>query len=247
MTKRFLKKGAFYIFAFIGAFPFSLPSIAIEKEAEERCTILRSGMDDLGGVKIYISDRSLKVQSLNAGTYVVANAPDWRVVLYNPRNNHGLSMSMKEWMVHKPQWIYLTNPADDRPFVWTSTQPQPVVYLGRKCVKAYMQRKYKAEPNSRVYFYTYLPNTNANDTACKILQKLADVPIVEGIPIAFGTFDDTQQKVEGIRRFSTVRIEDRSVPEKFFSYPKNFQARKREADIASDGTRDKLIEDTFGY
>jgi hypothetical protein len=215
-------------------------SIAIAKASTVHCTILTSGGDiGLGGLKVYISGKALKVLVMNGKAYLVASAPGWRVVEYNPSNNLGMTMTLKEWMAHTPQFTFIAPPPDD-PFVWQQTRATPIKFLGKDCIKARTHRRYKNSTNSTDHDYVYLPNPAVSEVACHILQRLVNAPSVNGIPISFKT-------QVGHPLFMTSRIEEGDVPEQFFSYPTGFKTAKSETEISSDGTRNRLIEETFGY
>jgi len=226
-----------------------LPSIAIAKESTEHCTILTSGGDingniGLGGLKIYLSNKAIKVLVLNGGGYLMACAPSWRVVQFNPNNNLGMTWSLREWMGHTPRYTYFVPDKDDH-FIWQQTRTEPIKVFGKDCIKARMHRHSK-EGNWGEHEYIFLPHQPVSQVACSILQKLVNAPTIEGIPVSFRTLPAPPKAGEH-QLFITSKIEEIDMPETFFAYPTGFKLAKHESDIVSDSTRNRLIEETFGY
>jgi hypothetical protein len=222
-------------------------STAIAKEPTIHCTILTSGGDiGLGGLKIYISGKALKVVELNGKGYLVASAPSWRVVQFNPNTNLGLTKTREEWMAHTPQYTIIAPPPDD-PFVWQQTRAQSIKVFGKDCIKSRTHRHYKDSQNSNEHEYVFLPDPAVSEVACHILQKLVSTPSVKGIPISFKSLGEDSHKSGGHLLFTTSKVEEGDVPEKFFSYPTGYKLAKSEPDLYSDAQRNRLIEETFGY
>jgi hypothetical protein len=220
--------------------------------AVQPCTIISGGNEALGGLKIYVSNNALRVQLLSGKTYLVARAPDWHVVVFNPTNNRGMSMPLQKWLDHTPQVVYW--PVPDQHDHWVESSSSETTRLGNKCVKVTLyktkgpaQPRYKSKDNE----YILLDNPTANLAACHIVQTFLGVPPHKGIPLSF----TCMVRIRSIKNtlafqrhdiLKTTKIERGSAPTQFFSYPTGFKHAKREVEIISDGDKKEQYENILG-
>ena len=54
----------------------------------------------------YVNENSLRVTLSDSKVYLVANAPDWKVVFCNPENKKALTMTLPNWIKHFVQFTY---------------------------------------------------------------------------------------------------------------------------------------------
>jgi hypothetical protein len=231
----------------------AVPSLANAPHvAANPCTVVTGGNELLGGVEIYTCKNALRVQLQSGKTYLVARAPDWRVVIFNPTTKNGLSMPLKDWLRHTPQLAFF--PVPDQNEHWVQSSVGETILLGRKCVKAILNKttgsakpNYKSKDNEYILLYT----PTASVTACHIVQNFLGVPSSNGIPLSFKcsirTRDTKDKKAFQDHYFlKTTKIEDSSKPDDFYSYPTGFKNVKREIDVINDNDKKQQYENIIG-
>ncbi len=129
------------------ALNFSLvPAAASGKDAAPADSALRlkTRSYDVGSTETFISKNAIRV-NFNSDVYLVASAPQWRVVLCNRDLKKGLSMTLQQWLTHSPQWSF--TPVDD----WIRTEPLLEIgkkrVFGRPCIEFAFAQKY---PNGKL-------------------------------------------------------------------------------------------------
>jgi hypothetical protein len=216
------------------------------------CTVVTGGNELLGGLDIYMSKDAVRVQLQSGKTYLVARAPDWRVVLFNPSNNHGMSMPLQKWLDHTPQYVFF--PVPDSHDRWMQSSPSEVEMLGRRCTKLIMNKTtggakpgYKSKDNE----YILLDIPTASPAACHIVQNFLGVPPCKGIPLSFRC----SIRVRSIRHskafedhvfLKSTKIDDSLKPKDFFSYPTGFKNVNRETDVITDNSKKQQYENILG-
>lgn len=195
--------------------------------APQKAIIVHQKSDCYGPVTTYYTDKAVKMVMDNTKIFLVATAPEWRVVFYDPDKNQALELPLDQWLKHTPSPTYL--PEDAKRSKWKATPDGKGVCVGHNC------EKYAVGTNGQ---YLALENTLAAPEACHIMQKFLYVPQVKGIPMNYAFHLEPKNKPSYLKSFGgsqsvlvMVKYESGSEPDTFFSYPKKFKNVRREIDV----------------
>src|SRR5277367_6639209 len=116
----------------VGTFCLAAPNL---NAIEERALVLHQKDYYRGLIDVIITPSALRMDLNGGAIYLVAKAPDWRVVFFNSRDKVAMDMTLEEYLLHRPKWwpFERSYPASIRypPLEKIGT----ITYLGKSCLK----------------------------------------------------------------------------------------------------------------
>ncbi len=208
----------------------------------------------LGHVLTYVNRDAIRVHWSDNNAYLIAKAPDWRVVMFNPSMNTAMDMPYEKFLEHEISFSYAPSQGDGVNERWPKFRAGSIKVSGVDATKFMIPanpraRSLKESPNTLGY-YLILERKEFPIQPTKILAKLFYQPTLPGIPLG-----DRMNKVNigqsnsfldfrgNYAILSTLEIKEKSIPSDFFKYPHGFKKVQREIDVISDNARRKQLED----
>jgi hypothetical protein len=240
---------ALLIFAMTVATRSANPAWAAEKQ---KAIVLTQTSAALGRTITYVSSTAVRVNVERGGSYLVASAPRWKVVMFNPTDKLGFEMDYEQYLRHAPQFTYI-EPSHRRPIdSWPKLRAGVDKYAGVECSKFVVPRDPRsrsAEKSEVVGYFLTLERQSVPKQICLILDKFFFQPPLPGIPLQEYLPDNTKAGYSfldlrgnySVLSTSLVREEDCSAD--LFRYPVSFKKVPREIDVISDSSRRKELED----
>jgi len=220
------------------------------------CTVLVQSQMTAGTFKTTLTAEAIKMERLGGKSYLVARAPSWRVVFFNPANNKAMDMSFKQFLDHLCNWSAATKETrsvSDESLVGpnNSSKIGTVNCLGQKCVRYWMrdERGYWGE-------CIILPTAKYPKEELMIMAKMLDFPRIFGIPISGKVMRKTATakpgEPAGLLDFydynwaiSTKSLKQDQTTNDNFTYPNKFQKVSREFDVTLDSAQRKRSDEAF--
>jgi hypothetical protein len=217
------------------------------------CLVLKQSQSIAGTYKTMLSPDAIKMERAGSRTFLIARAPEWRVVFFNPANNNAIDVSLTDWIRREDCWSKFRSPAprrDIEAFNRNVEQHGLVVYCGKTCVRYGMLDVIngRVDPNHRYWEECYvLPDTRYPKQELQILQKMLDLPAFDGIPLFSRMLSNPSASQSGAgdsrgvidlfvskHQLSTKEIVKERIPSSAFKYPQNFHKVERECDVIMD-------------
>lgn len=187
------------------------------------------------------------------GAYLVAKAPEWRVVLFNSEENLGMEMPFKQYLDHHARWSYGHRAGFGVP---TTEDIGRVNYAGRVCEKVGVVQVSangvvdRAQRHSNIIYYA-ADEPGVPQQASQILEKFIGAPLHKGVPLYI---DDEVNKASDRSMLATAmplvtlvvrtrQISDRTCSAHLFDYPSNFKKVAYEAEVRYSSKSRKDIEE----
>lgn len=218
----------------------------------EKTIVLTQTSSVLGRMTTYVSPTAVRVTTERGGTYLIAAAPHWKVVMFNPIDKMGLEMEYEQYLQHAPQFTYVS-PSHKRPIeMWPKLRAGSDRYAGVECSKFVVPadpRSRTADQSAVVGYFLTLEKQSVPKQICLILDKLLFQPPLPGIPLkeympdtakSGNSFLDLRGNYSIL---STSKVKEENCPKDLFKYPVAFKKVPREIDVLSDSTRRKELDD----
>ncbi len=208
----------------------------------------------LGHVLTYVSRDAIRVDCNDNNAYLVAKAPDWRVVMFNPSMNAAMDMPYEKFLEHEIRFSYVPSEGGGVNERWPKFRAGSIKVSGLEATKYIIPanpraRSLKESPNTLGY-YLILERKEFAIQPTKILAKLFYQPTLPGIPLGdrmnkqkFGQSNSFLDFRGNYAILSTSEIKEKSIPSDFFKYPHGFKKVQREIDVISDNARRRQLED----
>jgi hypothetical protein len=208
----------------------------------------------LGHVLTYVNADALRVDCMDNNAYLVAKAPDWRVVMFNPTMNAAVEMPYEKFLAHELSFSYVPSAGGGMNERWPKLRAGSMKVSGVEVSKFIIpanprSRSLKESPNTLGY-YLILEKKGFAIQPTKILAKLFYQPPLPGIPLGdrmnkqkFGQSNSFLDFRGNYAILSTSEIKEKSIPSDFFKYPHGFKKVTREIEVISDNARRKQLED----
>ncbi|HEY9681038.1 MAG TPA: hypothetical protein V6C86_05585 [Oculatellaceae cyanobacterium] len=243
------------------------PTAHAHSTDDAECKIVEQQHSLVGQVRTVIARDALRIDLLWSKTYLIAKAPDWRVVFYNPTNKSAMDMPLKEYLADDPNWQG-SNRFRDLSGNKMKSVEAPLNELGKiryaenDCLKFGILKLVgnRVDPRDRyqVYFYT-LPDASIRPEISQILYHFYSIrnDSNRGIPVysapAHPTKSASLQHDIGFLanltssdmgpRVTTSKISKGAFPSSYFDYPKTYKKVSYELDVLSDPNRQGAAED----
>jgi len=193
----------------------------------------------IGRIVVFVTPNALRIDIERSKCHIIANAPTWRVVLFNDSQTKGLEMSFLQWKKHTPRWAFIT--MDDWPrheviLLSGATERFHLAcdrYVLAESLDGRLVQKTKGAMGE--YVVARPSQTIVPKEACQILERLFNVPEVDGLPVSMVTMRsrDTNDRLDrdGDHQLQTLTLEHQGLDPEMFSYPAKFEKVRREADV----------------
>jgi len=143
----------------------------------EKVIVLHQKHRWLGKVIVYCNPAHVRVESCESEGALVANAPDWRVQIYDPKRKLTCDNAREKFFESG-----FTGPFQEGGLIKTKLQLISRGMLGRIPGNCYI---FSRATNST--YWTL--RSSVTGTACQVLQALYECPVAPGIPLAIETQD----------------------------------------------------------
>jgi hypothetical protein len=214
--------------------------------------VLKQRSDVFGAITTYVGEKHLKIVIGKPTTYLVASAPEWKVMVANDLNGRALSMSYKQWMEHFPQTTYIGSDWDRCKL--TVIKGGEARLFGRPCLHYYFPYEPPAQKTSTARLVKgdyYLLDVHYKDpSVCHILEKAVSAPILPAVPVIFSQTENSSSVVAFSSHFGgtdhwlgTESIKESKLPASFFAYPKGYKLVGVEAEVMDDKNKKDSVDD----
>ncbi|HEY9683084.1 MAG TPA: hypothetical protein V6C86_16015 [Oculatellaceae cyanobacterium] len=234
--------------------------------ADADCMIVEQQHDEIGQVRTIIAKDAIRIDLLWSKAYLIAKAPTWRVVLYNPANKLAMDMPLETYLSESPNWQGANRYRElDRGKLKVETPTKKlgkIKYADRDCLKFGVVKIVgnKVDPRDRykAYYYTF-PDSSVRPEISQILYHffLIQTSSNQGIPVYSASVHDVKaaslQHDIGFlanltsgdlsSHMTTSKFSSASFPSSYFEYPKNYKKVSYELDVLSDANRKGVAED----
>ncbi len=197
-----------------------------------------------GTVQVLIGSSGLRMEFRKSGNVLLATAPQWKVIMYNPGSKRiyfhpkdiwtgGSTQKYLQMMSRSPRdLLWVKDSADAAKVHYKSDQPAIALSsASKKRLRRFI---------SRAQLVTDISRKDIPAQALSILDKTLGVPDVEGFPISMSTTSSTQEQstfFEQSKGFKTV-----SFQKQLLEIPKNFEKVDSEGKVES-ASAEALIND----
>jgi hypothetical protein len=264
-------------------------------EPQKDCIFLTQSQPTAGAYKTTLTPNAIKMERLGSKLFLIAKAPTWRVVFYNPSNNRAIELSLAQWLRHSECWTPFAQPtvfdrgdtagsaarrgspgagsagngkagigvagADNVPMEvvvdgYYGNKPVligSVTYCGQSCSRygtPNQQVGKTIDPKHRYKEEIYAcANKDIPKPELQILQKMYQIPPVEGIPVFCAQTENNNVRHEGAGdpggllnlflrqgRLSTSSFIRGHVGDSDLNYPQHFQKVLKECDVMLDSS-----------
>jgi hypothetical protein len=260
----------FFLLAAVFATLFSTSQVCSAIEPQNDCIFLTQSQSTAGSFKTTLTPHAIKMERLGSKVFLIAMAPTWRVVFYNPRNCRAIDLPLQQWLRHWECWTAFVQPFANNPKAGVKIEDYDghspeltgkVTYCGQNCSRyetLNIQAHETIDPRHRYAAEIYLcPNKNIPKPELQIMQKMFQIPPLEGIPVFSDRRADRSAVYDGAGdprgligffahqgRLSTSSFTRGHVADADFSYPKNFKKVLKESDVLLDSFAQKEGDDT---
>jgi hypothetical protein len=260
----------FFLLAALVATLLSTSQVCNAAEPQNDCIVLTQSQSTAGSFKTTLTPHAIKMERLGSKIFLIAMAPTWRVVFYNPRNCRAIDLPLEQWLRHWECWTAFVQPFASNPKTgvviedYDGHRPEltgVVTYCGQKCSRyetLNMQAHETIDPRHRYAGEIYVcPIKNIPKPELQIMQKMFQIPPLEGIPVFSDRRVNGSAAHEGAGdprglvslfthqgRLSTSSFTRGRVADTDFSYPKNFKKVLKESDVMLDSFAQKEGDDT---
>jgi hypothetical protein len=208
-----------------------------------------------GRMTTYVTANSLRVDLNSSESYLVATAPNWRVVLYSPADKVGFDMDFEQYLKHSLKNTFLSESKTRTSVLWPKVRAGTMTYANMQCSKFVLPMDPKAqvaEPSRIFGYFLILERPRVPKQACQILAKLFFQPPLPGIPMTENVWPDKSRKSNSFLDFrgnysilSTTNVEEKTVQTVLFKYPVNFKKVTREVEVLAGSSRRKGLDEVF--
>jgi len=190
-----------------------------------------------GDVRLLITRGAIKVTFLNKGTIVVAKAPTWNVVQYNPTSKVAYQCRFNDWMSGTSKLIM------DDSLISTKFKKEGENFIGDERATKYIGNDERVRAR-----YWIDEHTDCSEQAAMILERLYKLPVIKtGFPLELSSSTLWVQEKGSIiwlppkmkkgtkpQYYCTLITNDIKkidVPKTEFDYPSHYTAVKSEDDV----------------
>lgn len=209
----------------------------------------------LGDVITYVSPNAIKAVFVSNHAYLIAKAPDWRVVIYSPGLKTAVDLNFQDYLNHAPQFSFMGQDGGSLDFHRPLFRNGTKQYAEHTCSMFVYPvnestRVFTTETPIFAYFFA-LEKSDVPKEATQILEKLFFQPPVPGIPL----FDKLIKKPSSIKNkqmldfegdysiLSTSKIVEQKTLPNFYEYPSGFKRVAREIEVIADKARTHELEE----
>ena len=89
----------------------SVRGAASAAESQNDCIFLDQSQSTAGSYKTTLTTNAIKMERSGSKLFLIARAPTWRVVFYNPKNNRAIDLPYDQWLLHRECWTSFLPPA----------------------------------------------------------------------------------------------------------------------------------------
>lgn len=242
---------AFIVFASATHCIASTPPV--KSAAQVKAYVLNQTSSVLGHVVTYITPSALRVDLKDNHSYLVARAPDWKVVLYGAEKKCAMEMSLTEYEKHDAQYSYLpamTTPNQQWPKLKTGLTSYANVEATRWIYPVNPRLKTANNSTPAFGYFLVLPKKEIPMEPTRILAKLFYQAALPGIPLNERVNETGKKQSNSFldlrgdySHLTTQQIREQMVPSDFFKYPEGYKKVKKEIDVLTDKSRLEEIED----
>ncbi|HEY9756408.1 MAG TPA: hypothetical protein V6C97_14675 [Oculatellaceae cyanobacterium] len=234
--------------------------------ADADCMIVEQQHNEIGQVRTVIAKDAVRIDLLWSKAYLIAKAPTWRVVLYNPANKLAMDMPLQTYLAESPNWQGANRYRKlerGKSNVETPTKKLGnIKYADRDCSKfgvvKIVGNKVDPEDRYKAYYYTF-SDPSVRPEISQILYHffLIQTSSNQGIPVYSAPAHDV--KAASVQHdigflanltsgdlsshMTTSKFGSGSFPSSYFEYPKNYKKVSYELDVLSDPNRKGVAED----
>jgi len=215
-------------------------------EAKQKVQVLDQQNYETGRMMVYLSPQAVKVDHLELQYTFLATAPQWKLTIFNKKQNVFTEDDLIRWVKHgvRPN---VASQMDLR-----DAQLDPV---GDKTAQGLSGREYSvvvsgAAPAGQRTLFTQLESgkyfvatkLGVPEEEMRFLSRLYSLPFKRGVPISCTIKYKTQNSVFVLK---TRSITSQTVEDNFFDVPKGMQRVKNESAVALTKSKIKEINDVF--
>jgi hypothetical protein len=215
-------------------------------EAKQKIQMLDQQNYETGRMLVYLSPKAVKVEHLELHYTFLATAPQWKLTIFNKKQNVFAEDDLMRWVKHGVR----PNVASQMDL--TDAQLDPV---GDKTVQGLSGREYSvivsgpAPAGQRTLFtqlqegkYFVATKMGLPEEEMRFLSRMYSLPFKHGIPVSCEIKYRTQNTVSVLKTRSAV---SQTVEDNFFDIPKGMQKVKNESAVALTKSKINEINDVF--
>lgn len=229
---------------------------ATSKATPVKTYVLTQRGSVLGHVNTYVCSNAIRIELPDNRCYLVAAAPDWRVVLYNPDKKCAMDMSLEQFEKHEAQYSYLPQATEQTEGTWPKIKSGMIRYANIDAARFVLPTNPRlkvanpATPNHG--YYIVLERKDIPREATRVMAKLFYQSKIPGLPLnehistdgLNGKKSNSFLDLRGdYSHLSTQKVKEELVSSDFFKYPTGFKKVLKEIDVLTDQSRLQQIED----
>jgi hypothetical protein len=215
-------------------------------EAKQKIQMLDQQNYETGRMLVFLSPKAVKVEHLELHYTFLATAPQWKLTIYNKKQNVFAEDDLIRWVKHGVR----PNVASQQDLTDAPLQP-----VGDKTVQGLSGKEYSvivsgpAPAGERTLFtqlkegkYFVATKTGVPEEEMQFLSRLYSLPYKHGVPVSC---EITYRTTNTVSVLKTRSVTNQTVEDTFFDIPKGMQKVKNESAVALTKSKINEINDVF--
>jgi hypothetical protein len=221
-------------------------SLSQAAEAKQKVEVLDQQNYETGRMMIYLSPKAIKVEHLELHYTFLATAPQWKLTIFNKKQNVFTDDDLVRWVKHgvRPNAASQTDltdaqlePDGEKTSQGLTGNQYSVIVSGPAPIG---QRTLFTQLQSGQYFVA--TKLGLPEEEMRFLSRLYSVPFKHGVPVSCTITYRTQNTVYVLK---TRSASSQTVEDNFFEIPKGMQRVKNESAVALTKSKINEINDVF--